>query len=209
MGITCSVKSFFKKLKYYAGITKMDRIARRFFVMNAFDGILTILGLIVGSFLVGVRDTYLIIGIGISTTIAISISGLSGTFLTEAAERKKELKELEKLLLHKLDKTDIRAASRFATVATAIVDGMSPLIAALFILLPFFLIPTYMPSGALSYSSIEIAYFSSFFLCFVSFFFLGAYLGKISKESMTIGGLKMIAAGVIAAGIAMLLRGAY
>ena len=43
-----------RKFKRYSEITQVDEIARRYFVMNAFDGCLTILGIIVGAYVAGV-----------------------------------------------------------------------------------------------------------------------------------------------------------
>ena len=85
-------KKLLKRIKYYDKITGMSKISRRYFIMNSFDGILTMLGVLLGSYFVGAEDVNLIIGAGIGASIAVGISGLWGAFLTESAERKKEIR---------------------------------------------------------------------------------------------------------------------
>src|SRR3989344_2464096 len=53
-----------------AGVT---RLARRYFVMNSFDGVLTTVGLLSGAYVGGIKDSALILTIGISA----GIDGLS------------------------------------------------------------------------------------------------------------------------------------
>ncbi len=50
-----------------AGVT---RLARRYFVMNSFDGVLTTVGLLSGAYVGGIKDSALILTIGISAGIA-------------------------------------------------------------------------------------------------------------------------------------------
>lgn len=179
--------NFFKEFRHYAKISGMGNIARRYFVMNAFDGALTIFGFLIGSYVIGATSARAIIAIGLSTAAAVGMSGFGGALLTEAAERKKELKELEMLLHTKLDKSEITRAQRFATISIAIIDGLSPFFSACIILSPFLLFP------------LESAYFFAFLLCFMIFFFLGAFLGKIAGENLILSGLKMVVIGLICA----------
>ena len=62
-------------------------IARRFFVMNSFDGSLTMLGIIVGSWVSGVRNPSKIVGTGLGACLAMGISGMVGAYASERAER--------------------------------------------------------------------------------------------------------------------------
>ena len=112
-----------------------------------------------------------------------------GAFLTETAERKRELKSLEKSLHRKLKGTEIERAFTATTYITAIVDGFSPFLAALAILTPFFFAPASF--------SVNAVYYTSFLLSAAVFLFLGAYLGKISKENILISALKLLLAGAI------------
>lgn len=188
-----------KTIKKYLRISEAGGLIRRYFVMNAFDGALTIFGVILGAFVAGISDFSLVVSIGIATSIAVGISGVWGAFLTETAERKRELRSLERSLHRKLKGTEIERAFTATTYITAAVDGLSPFIAALVILAPFIL--------ALPGISVEGTYYVSFILAAAVFMFLGAYLGHISKENIFLSAIKLILAGAICMIIITLLSG--
>lgn len=171
--------------------------------MNAFDGALTMVGVVVGAYVAGVTDFALVISIGIATSVAVGISGLWGAFLTEAAERRGELKSLEKSLHRNLSGTEIEEAFRVTTYMTAIVDGASPFLAAIIILLPFMEFIVLPLEGVTT----EMVYMASFALAGVVFVLLGFYLGRISRESMLFSAFKLLLAGVVCVIIIMLLSG--
>ncbi len=178
------IKNKIRQFQYYDKITKMSNILRRYFVMNAFDGVLTIFGVLMGAYIAGLTGTAEVLRIGVGACIAVGISGVWGAFFTEAAERKKELKSLEKSLHRKLSGTDIEEAYGYATFFAAVVDGASPLLAVV-ALIPFMFYPA------------ETAYFVSFGFSLLLFFILGTFLGKISKENILVSGMKFLAAGIL------------
>ncbi|VVC03467.1 VIT family protein [Candidatus Burarchaeum australiense] len=196
--MTSRISNFIGRVRRYERITGMSQIARRYFVMNAFDGALTMFGLVVGSYLAGVRNPVLIFTVGISTILAIGISGLWGAFLTETAERKRELHLLEKRMLRKLSSSYIGEASNAAIYLTAAVDAFSPMLAGFLILLPFLLAEN-------AVFGMSTAYELALALSFIIFFGLGAFLGRISKDNWVIYGLKMLTAGLLAALLTYLL----
>ncbi len=157
--------------------------------MNAFDGVLTIIGVLMGNYTARVRDPTIVIVTGFSTCIAMGISGLWGAYLTESAERKRDLDDLESHTLTDLSGTKIGRASRVAVVVVALIDGLAPFLSALVVLLPFFF------SALLG--DIVLSYYVSLGMALVVLFALGAFLGKVSKESLVISGLKMIVAGLV------------
>jgi len=168
--------------------------------MNAFDGVLTIIGVLMGSYSAHVYDSSTIIVTGLSTSIAMGISGLWGAYLTESAERKRDLAELESYTLTDLSQTKIGQASRAAVVIVALVDGFAPFLAALIVLLPFFFTALWV--------DVTISYYLSLGLALVFLFTLGAFLGRVSQESLIVSGAKMIGAGLMAILASYLLRGA-
>ena len=95
--------SFFGRIKKYAEITEVGEIARRYFVMNAFDGSLTTLGIIIGFFLADIGETATgaetVIVTTLATALAMGISGIWGAYLAERAERIRELKKLERHMM--------------------------------------------------------------------------------------------------------------
>jgi len=187
-----------QKLKEYDDLADISEIARRYFAMNTFDGLLTIIGVLMGNYAANVVETRVVISTGFATCIAMGISGLWGSYLTEAAERKRSLQELESYTLSDLSQTRIGQASRAAVVIVAIVDGLSPFFAALLVLIPFFfadLLP-----------SVYWAYYSSLVIALLTLFAVGAFLGVVSRENVVFSGVKMIGAGLLSILVSLLLR---
>jgi len=94
------LKTLTKRWRKYSDLSNLGIIVRRKFFNNAFDGALTCAGIVSGSFIFfwSNRDLSptIIIITGLSTALAIGISGLWGAFLSEDAERKKKLIDLNK-----------------------------------------------------------------------------------------------------------------
>jgi predicted membrane protein (TIGR00267 family) len=174
-------------------------IAKRYMVMNSFDGSLTALGIIIGSFLAGVNDPRTLILAGLGASIAMGVSGGFGAYLTESAVKKEELEELEGAMLEDLENTILDEAATLSSFFVAAVDGLSPFVAAVISFLPFF-------GVSLLNWAIEFAYAASVILTAFALFILGAYLGNISNESKIIYGLRMVAAGVVTAILVMFLE---
>jgi predicted membrane protein (TIGR00267 family) len=187
-----------QRFREYSEIADVAEIARRYFAMNAFDGVLTIIGVLMGNFVSQVQDTKLIVVTGLSTSLAMGISGLWGSYLTESAERRHEIDELERQTLTDLHNTKIGKASRMAAVMVAIVDGLSPFLASILVLVPFFL------TGLLP--SIAWSYYAAFAMALFTLFGLGLFLGRISKENLLISGLKTVIAGAICMALSYLLE---
>ena len=182
----------------YLKITGMGPIARRYFVKNGFDGSMTMLGIVVGAWVVGVKTPEIVVTAGLGACLAMGISGLFGAYMTERAERKRDLKDLENAMMTKLKDSVITDASSFVSFYAAIVDGGSPILTALISLLPFIL----SLNGLIA---VENAYIPSFMLTLVTLFILGMYLGKIAKENALLYGLQTLVAGIITVAIALLL----
>lgn len=174
--------------KKYNEIAGVGEIARRYFAMNAFDGVLTLTGVLMGNLSAGVENPAIVITTGLSTSIAIGISGLWGSYLTESAEKKRSLNELMNSTLTDLNGTIIGRASRYAAVVVSIVDGLSPFLAALVVMIPFFL-HRFFPV-------IQWVYYASLGTALLALFGLGLFLGKISKENLIISGIKTVFAGI-------------
>jgi predicted membrane protein (TIGR00267 family) len=186
-----------EEFRTYNQIIGIAEIARRYFAMNAFDGVLTTIGVLAGNYLAGVRDLSIPIRTGIATSIAMGISGLWGAYLTETAERRRELTELERVSLIDQSETSIGKASRFAVIIVSIVDGIAPALAALIVLIPLFL-------GDLIGNPI-LSYAIAAGLALLCLFALGLFLGKVSEENLIGYGIKTLLAGLVAIAINFLL----
>ena len=175
------------KYRGYLETTKAYEIARRLFVMNAFDGALTIMGVVIGTHFSGVSDAHIIITAGIAGSVAMGISGISGAYLAERAERKRDLKKLEMAMLKNLDDTQYARATEFASIVVAAVDGISPALTAAIIVIPYFFVPDI---------SMDWAFYASLVLGLAVLFTLGVFLARISDERPLISGIQMILVGI-------------
>ena len=184
-------QSNFKRALLHA--KRAQGIARRYFITNGFDGALTLLGLMVG--FASSDDVTLPTAIkaGLGAAIALFMSGISSAYLSENAERKKELRDLEDALLSDLSESDYGKASRYVPIMVALVNGLSPLLIALLILTPLWLAEFGMQ---LPVSPFVAAIIVSMFIIFL----LGIMLGRLSKEfwlwtglrTLTIAGLTIL-----------------
>ena len=186
-------KKTLKRWKQYSKISDVGPITRRYFVMNAFDGALTMLGVVIGAYVSGVIDQpTVIISAGIAGSIAMGVSGVSGAYMTEKAERTKKLKDLEKAMLTDMKNGLHERSHRFATIFAAVVDGISPAIAAMFVVSPFFMVN-------FGIISAELAFFACITITLIVLCSLGVYLAKISDESMIKYGIQMLLVGLVTA----------
>ena len=191
------MKETLDRWKQYHKISGVGSISRRYFVMNAFDGALTMLGVVIGAYVAGILEPLPIISAAVAGSIAMGTSGLSGAYMTEKAERTKKLKELEKAMLTDLKNGLHHKSHRFATIFAAIVDGASPALAAMLVASPFIF-------ARFGFLSVEQAFIGCITLTLVLLSLLGAYLAKISDESMIRYGIQMLIVGCITAFLAVL-----
>ena len=78
---------FLEKIRRYIRISEIAPISRRYFVMNAFDGATTVLGIVIGAYVAGITNEFWVIWSGLGATLAIGLSGFAGAYMTEEAER--------------------------------------------------------------------------------------------------------------------------
>jgi predicted membrane protein (TIGR00267 family) len=176
-------------MEQLARISRLGPIARRYFAMNAFDGTLTMIGIILGSHFALHHNANAVVSAGIGACLAMMFSGLAGTYLAEKAEREREFREMERAMLRKLDDTMISKASRFAIIISSFVDGFAPFMAGLVILAPFIVVVW----GFLTW---ELAVIIAAILGFILLFMLGIFLGRVSDQNQWIYGLQTLGAGV-------------
>lgn len=179
-----------EKIRRYIKISEIAPISRRYFIMNAFDGATTILGIVIGAYVAGITNEFWVIWSGLGATLAMGLSGFVGAYMTEEAERERKLKTLEKSMLTELKKSVVGKASRFASLWAGIVDGVSPALAAVVCLTPFFV-------SSRGLFSINFAIQLSVAMALSIMFLLGVFLGKISSRNMFFHGAKMLFVGLI------------
>jgi predicted membrane protein (TIGR00267 family) len=188
----------FLRWREYSDLSGAGAIARRAFANNSFDGVLTMVGVVMGSYVVGVKDASVVLVTGLSTAVAIGISGGWGAYLTESAEREHEIADLEKVTLSDLHDSKIGKAAQSAVVTVAAVDGLSPFFAAFVVVIPFFFAPL-LPS-------ITYAFYASLGMALLALFGLGIYLASISEENKIAYGAKTAIAGIVCMAITLIME---
>ena len=111
----------FRQLRFLFQLTHAHTIARRYFVTNGFDGALTMLGLAMGFYSSDSVSTPVIISACLGAAIALTVSGLASAYVSELAEREKELKELEQAVVGDLENTAHGRAARWVPIFIAVV----------------------------------------------------------------------------------------
>jgi predicted membrane protein (TIGR00267 family) len=191
-----SVRDFISKLRRLGYPNQIlheienDEYARRAFANNAFDGALTFLGILMGNLVLPEFLPSTIIKIGLSTCLAIGMSGVFGRFLSERAERRRFLKQMERDMFTDLSNSSLEREARKKIITISVIDGISPALAALAPLAPFFF-------AQASVIAVNVSIVCSFVLVFVVLFGLGMFLGKTSQENTLLYGGFVVAIGFI------------
>lgn len=186
------------KFKFYSRLSELDEVARRYFVMNAFDGVLAVLGLIAGAHISGNANPRIVLGSGLGLALAMSISGFSGAYIAEKAERSRQLREIEKALFIDIDGTMLDKAMNLSVVLTAFINAIAPLITSMLALVPYALaisnIITLMEAFTLSLLVISLMLFT-----------LGYYLGRVIGRTPLRYGLITLIIGLAVGFLVMIL----
>lgn len=192
-----SSMGFRERAHYYDELTGVFAISRRYFVIGAFDGALTVLGLILGA--TGFSDNpALIVAAGVATSVALAVSSTFGAFEAESVEQDLAHDELQSAMLRKVGGDKV-AAHRFAKVVSSLVHGVAPLVAGLLPLIPFLLVP-----GVLAFRQAIVAAAG---VTLVFLFVLGAYLGTLTKRNAAVAGVRLVAVAMATAAITLLIGG--
>ena len=81
----------------------------------------------------------MIINACVAAAIALGMSGISSAWISEVAERKRELRELEEAMLADLGRSAHGQAARWVPLLVALVNGGAPLLISLLIITPLWL----------------------------------------------------------------------
>lgn len=188
-----------KDIRHALSIAEGEDILRRYFVMNGFDGALTALGIIIAAIVARPAEPSDLLLMGIGASIAMGVSGVWIAYLTERAERTREIKDLEAQMVSDLNNTKISEANLWAAIIISFVDGFSPFMFSMISIAPFFLV---LPG----WITMTVGYIISISLIFIEVLILGFFLGAISKENKVLYALKILPAAIITAGLTLLLE---
>jgi predicted membrane protein (TIGR00267 family) len=190
----------FEQARFLLHITRTHGIVRRYFVVNGFDGALTMLGLITGFLVSGPTGLEVIISACLGAAIALGVSGVSSAYVSESAERRRALDELQGAMMTDLGGSFHAEAARRVPLLIALVNGAAPLLISLLILVPLWLAQAGL---ALPWSPLYAAVAVALSLIFL----LGVFLGRIARMSWWLSGLKTLLIALFMAALIMLIGG--
>lgn len=155
------------------------------FVRGVIDGSLSTLGVLIGA---SAGDISIIISAGLGGTMANGVSNLLGAFSAQKAKKHEELRDLEKAMVDKDLKNSTLEEEAGSDVRKAgLIDGTATILGGVVPVTPFFIFPS------------ETAMTIAISLVLIMLFFLGVYLGRISKENLVLSAIKMVVLGVLVA----------
>jgi len=188
-----------RQLRLLLRLTRPHGIARRYIVTNGFDGALTMLGLLTGFYVSGEAPLSVAISACLGAAIALGVSGLTSGYISEAAERKRDLHELEDAMVADLGDTAHGRAARLIPFLLAAVNGASPFLISLVIVAPLWLASL---GIALPWAPLEAA----IGVAFVAIFLLGVFLGRISGVFWLWAGVRTVLIALATALLILLLE---
>lgn len=188
---------FRERVRLARQITELDSIMRRYFVIGAFDGALTILGVILAASLVGALTRSLVLAAGISGGLALGISSMVGAYEAERVERRLDEINLKSSMLRE-PSPEYKDALETASWLGAVVHAIAPIIAALIPVVPYLL-----------FDDLMLATYWALAITLGFLFAMGAYLGSMIRERRVVTGLRFAAAGIMTAGLIYVLGWAH
>jgi predicted membrane protein (TIGR00267 family) len=192
--------SLLQRIAFYLHLADSSRIARRYFVVNGFDGALAMLGIILGFYTAENIGLDVVISACLGASIALGISGFSSAYISEVAERKQALDTLQQAMISDLQRSAHGHASRIAPLWIATVNGAAPLLIALLIMLPLWL------AQGTAFSANQ-ALSAAIGVTLLLIFLLGVFLGKISTTFWLWAGLRALLVAAVTASLVLAVTG--
>ncbi len=171
----------------------------RYLIRGLIDGSLSTLGIVIGaSIAIGLSPeaTRIIVAAGIGGGIANGLSNIIGAFAAEKTVAHKELERVEQAMLKRgaIKNSELHRETKKRILSSSAIDGLATISGSVIPVLPFFILPALQ---ALEWSvAVTLALF----------FFLGIYIGRISRENLALSGFKMVLFAGATAGIAALIK---
>ncbi|WP_416841130.1 VIT1/CCC1 transporter family protein [Haloferax sp. DFSO52] len=178
---------------------RVRAISRRYLVSNGFDGALTCIGIVIGSFLTGVTDGTIVVKIGVGAAIGLTTSGVWSVWEIERAEKQAELNRIEDAMLTDLSGTAVERDRVAARVVNATASGLGPLVSIVVPLLPFLAVGSLFTMVTATATSVALGT--------GILFIFGSYMGSISGQRWYVAGIRMALAGVAVAAVNLLFGG--
>jgi len=185
------IREYIRKLRTYLNLTRGGEISRRYFIINSFDGIVTILGILIAAYTIGNMKPTIILSVSFGSIVGMGISGFFGAFIAEKVEREIEMSNLKHaMLVNDFKGTILEKAIKATVIWSATVDCLSTILSGLLILVPEIL-ALYGFIGNLS------ALYLSISLSLALLFALGSYMYKLTGKNVFKGGIVFLVTGLL------------
>ncbi len=168
----------------------------RYVILGSVDGILAVLGIVIGITLSGGEARFILAG-GFSAAVALALTNGTGSYLAESTVEYGKLAKMEEAMLTSLEDTHKETQTVRKIILDAISHGGFSFMGSLVPLLPFV--------GA----SFGQPVWEAFAYSMVALFALGVFSGRVSKKSMAVSVVKMIGMGLLVAAITFALGGGH
>lgn len=187
--------SDFERIRKLFDSMGVDEIARRMFITNSFDSLIAAIGIVLGNYIFGTSSPHSYLGsvLGGSMTMGV-FSSFFGVYITEKAERLRELREIEEQLLIEIRNSIYGDVVRLAPIYVALWSMTGSIAFTLVALIPFLL-------NIYGILELNVAVASSVTISNLIIAWLGAYMGKISGEGKMRGMLKFVSLSLSATAI--------
>jgi predicted membrane protein (TIGR00267 family) len=179
-------------------VARAEGIARRYFVVNGFDGALTMLGICTGFYLGSGTPLRVVLQACLGAAIALTMSGLSSAYLSESAERRRWLAQLQQAMISDLAGSSHALSARLVPWVVAAVNGLAPLAISLLIMLPIWL----------AYLGVDLPLPplpAAILIAFACLFGLGVYLARIEGGYPIRSGIRTLLLAAVTVGLIVLI----
>ncbi|MEB3825612.1 MAG: hypothetical protein LRS47_02970 [Desulfurococcales archaeon] len=179
---------------------EVSSIARRMFVTNAFDSLLTSLGVAAGGYSSNTEPMVLALGI-IGAAIAMGFfSATIGVYLSERAERRRELLRIQAHMAGKLEEDSIYyKAATYIPIYVSLWSGFGATLFPILVSIPFL-------TAGMAGLSVRAAFIVSVIIGLSIVGILGVYLSRISGEKLLVGFIRFTGIGGTAVMVILLLK---
>lgn len=162
---------------------KLNREQGRYIILGSIDGLLAVLGVVIGTSHV-VDDPSIIINAALGGAVALAMTNGIGSYLAESAVEYGKLAELEKPLLRSLEATNLEIQTKRKIWNDSIAHGGSSFLGSLVPISPFVFFDEMALEMAITLSISVLAV-------------LGIYSGKIAKQSVIKHAVRMVGLGIL------------
>lgn len=150
----------------------------RYLIRGMMDGAISTLGVVLGAFNPDVR---IVVAAGVAGALANGVSNVIAAFTAEYTRRYQSLRELEESVLGSLEGTVHEKNIRRKVYRDALYDGISSILGGVIPVIPFFFLHGHM------------ALLTAIGVCCVLMGVLGIGVGYLTKKSLILSFMKLIA----------------